>query len=191
MEEKVETEQAAPTLAPPDVPPQWVLDAIYATHHLCRLGWAGGPQFAVVELWRQREAPETIAGEPFLGHVYGRSYDAVLYVPLHIMDATVAQVFDGTVVDMVKRATSSFKERVIAARRQIGLEIEKDLQEQSAQLGDQFYHEMQRDGAPRAPIVARKFLSEQEKAVIAGDYEAAHDYTDRFIPQPGVGAPIK
>lgn len=178
-------------LAPPDVPPQWVLDEIYKVHHLCRLGWAGGPEFAIVELWRQQEAPETIAGEPFLGHVYGKSYDHIAYVPLHIMDASVWQVFDGTVVDMVKRATSSFKDRVIAARRAEGEAIEKDLNAQAEQLGDEYYSAMHRDGAPRAPVVAKKFLTEHEKAVIGGDYEAAHDYTNRFVPEPVAGAAIK
>jgi hypothetical protein len=101
--------------------PQWVLDKIEALHPIARLGAGGGladDEIGVIELWRSREVETTILGSPFLGHVFGSHYDPLERVPLLVMTARVDEVYSGAVIDAVKIALTSFKDRAIACQGQ-------------------------------------------------------------------------
>ena len=172
-------------------PPQWVLDKIEELHPLCRLGYDGGDEYAVCELWRVREAPTTMIGAPFLGHVYGSRYDPLEKVPLQIMTAGFVEVQTGAVIDRVKAALTSFKDRAIAMRRAKGEEEEAFVQEMAEELGDRFWHEGRRSHE-RGVAVADKHIMAEEKAIADGTWSSKHDWSNKYVDRmPQNGVPIK
>lgn len=172
-------------------PPQWVLDKIEEIHPLCRIGYAGGDEFAICELWRQREAPETFLGTPFLGRVFGSRYDPVERVPLQIMTCPISDVMYGHVIEQIRVATTSFRDRAIAMRRQKGIEEEAFVKEMAEDLGDRFWSESQRSHE-RGVAVPDKAITPEERAVANGDWAAQHDWSNKYIDRmPQNGMPLK
>jgi hypothetical protein len=175
-------------------PPKWVLDKIEEVHSLCRLGYDDDEpnEFAVLELWRVREAPETIMGYPYRGHIYGSPYDPLERVALHLMSVPFLSVFDGSVIDMLKRAVLPFHEKSRAALLKEGEEVEQQITAMAEEMGDRAWFESHKTGAPRGPIVPNKEITEEDKSIIRGDWAEQHSQKESFLPQPLPGAkPIK
>ncbi len=174
-------------------PPQWVLDKIEELHPLCRLGYAGGNEIAIVELWRVREAPTTMLGSPFYGKVYGSYYDPLERIPLQIMAASLDEVWSGQVIDAVKIALSNFKERAIAAHRERGQEEQRELEALAEDLGDRWWHAQQQTGAARGDVVLESQITADDRAVATGEWSAANDWSNKYVDrmQESEGVPIK
>lgn len=174
-------------------PPKWVLDKLEEIHPLCRLGYGGGlrdDEVGIIELWRVREAPTTILGEPFLGRVFGSSYDPVERVPLLVMSARMSEVVSGEVIDAVRQALSSFKERATKARIEQGRLEEEKLRELAEEMGDRVWFESQKTGAPRGTIVPDECITSEERAVATGEYAEQHSRETHYLPTHE-GVPVK
>ena len=103
------------------------------------------------------------------------------------MDASPVQVFDGTVIDMVKRASQSFASRVKAER----LAKAKADDEQIAAMADEwaegYWHELQA-GNIRDPLVPKKFITAEEKRIASGEWYAENSFAATAEPPPDPNA---
>jgi hypothetical protein len=176
-------------------PPKWVLDKLEELHPICRLGAGGGlrpDEIGVLELWRVREAPTTVVGEPFLGRVFGSHYDPLERVPLLIMTAHIDEVYSGDVIGAVRLALTSFAERSKAAKIKQAAEEEEKLQEMAEDMGDRIWHESQQTGAARGNLVELSSITEMDKLIATGEWAAQNSrVTAAKNAEPAAGGAIK
>lgn len=162
------------------IPPDWVLEKLEEISPRARLGFAGGDTFAIVELWRTREAPETIL-PTYNGHVFGRYYDPLAFVPKHVADIDVQDVFNGNVILHVKEWARPFRERAIEQLSEKGKEEDRIIREQAEEAGKELYWRAQRS-PHRGPMVANKHLTQEDKEILSGEYNAHHSLEDFYMP---------
>lgn len=151
-------------------PPEWVVKKVEEIYPLARIGYEGKEEYAVLELWRVRE--ESAIGVPFFGHVYGRCYDPLRYVPRHIISTRIEDVFSGRVIEQIKRMLTSFKDRQLSALRAAGEQEDAELTEAAEQMGSELYFRSKQTGAATAPTIPRKMLTPQDKAILSGEAAA-------------------
>jgi len=169
-------------------PPQWVVDKIAEVYPKARLGFCGGTHYALCELWRVRE--ESVIGRDFDGHLYGADYDKLFFRPRHIIDVAPEHVFSGAVVDHVRTMLTSFKDRQLAKLQAAGKAEDDELQDMAEEQGHELYMQAQRS-YHRPQVVAKKFLTNDDRAVLSGEAADSIDIANSYMPTPGQGSAIK
>ena len=178
--------------------PRSICEALYRLHKHVRLGWVGedrtGPEdepnkgkFALLQLYTARDASRTFYGDPWSdrGPIYGRPFDRLQRVPIMLTLVEPQDVFSGKIVADLKRWMKPIGQRMLASAREKGAEYQSQLDDLAGEAGEHLYWSSQQTGAARPPVVAQKFLTEHDKAVLAGD--TIHGVKDAFVNNIATG----
>jgi hypothetical protein len=161
--------------------PEWVCNELYRLHPQVRLGWVGqdrsGPddelnkgKFALIQLYAVRDSERTYFGDAWndRGPIFGKTYDRLFRIPRILELIEPEDVFSGKIVMLLKRWMTPIKNRVTDSRREKGRKYKAQLDDLAGAMGEELYWKGQH-ATSRPPVVANKFLSDKEKAIINGD----------------------
>lgn len=154
-------------------PPEHICKSIERIHKWARLGWHGSDtdgRFALLDLY-----PAPLAARSFelhwedRGPVYGSPYDAMMRVPIVKGWFHPQHVYSGELVRDLRRMRSSLVERVRKHNEKRIREEQARKKDLAGEAGEELYWNAQKSNHT-GPIVAKKHLSKQEKAVLSGDW---------------------
>jgi hypothetical protein len=172
-------------------PPWEAVENLERLESTARLAWFPDPQkaegelnagaFALLQLYPRAKMDE-ILYEPWgdKGPVFGSTWNNDKYYPAWLANFTKEQVFSGSFILDVRRWMRPLKERVVESAQELGREKQARMRDMAEEAGDRMYHKAQKS-LDRPPVLAKKFVSEEDKAILSGD--AQRDYTEDFMPR--------
>jgi hypothetical protein len=172
-------------------PPQWVVTEIERVNPWARLAWSGEERapdeplnkgsFAIIDLYPRRMADRTYKtlwdGR---GPVFGGDYDRLTRVPVWIENVHPRDVFNGAIVPRIRYLMTDIRERVEVGWSEARKQRREETRELAGQAGEHLYWSAQKSTDP-APTVADKFVSNEDKARTAGDWQHK-DETEKAPP---------
>jgi len=182
--------------------PDWVSDELYRIHKNCRLGWVGqdreGPDdelnkgtFGLIQLYHRRDAEKTYFGDFWndRGPIFGRSFDSLFWVPIYIVDVPPVQVFDGTVIELLKRWMIPFKQRYMEAALEKGQQYKTMVDDLAGEQGSYMFWKSRQTDAASDRTTTYAETTEEDKKVLAG--EKLTDLTQTFTELPAEAQPME
>jgi len=175
-------------------PPKHVLEAIRREFPHVRLGWRGEDRlapdepmnkgfFVVVDLVPKRMAKASFR-ERWLsihGPLYGGDYDPMKRVPLWVSRVDSQEVFSGSVIKKLRRMSTSLKKRLEQRWKEQQKWQQEQVKDMAGHMGERVYRNSMRDwegGDDRT--TPQKFISKEEKAICAGDWEPKQEPMPAF-----------
>jgi hypothetical protein len=174
-------------------PPQWVVDEIKRIHPQARLGWEGlerkgseeelnKGRFALIQLYHARDAAKTFL-TPWAnrGPVFGKHFDSLFWTPIYVIDVAAEDVFSGRIITMLKRWMRPMRERYVESAIAKGSEYQTQCDDIIGEAADEMYSLAHRSTDGGAPVVAKKFLTLEEKKILSGDFDT--NVKDTWLPE--------
>jgi hypothetical protein len=155
-------------------PPTHILDALYRIHPWIRLGWWGfgdKGRFSLLQLYHNQDSYFTVV-QPWnnRGPVYGKPYDILSRTPMWLADFSISDVVSGKIIKHVEAWLRPMSERVRESEDAAWKDLDFKLSDLAEEAGDHLWHEAHKTGHGSG-ITARKFVSKEQQAVLAGDYD--------------------
>lgn len=167
-------------------------------HPNLRLGWCGDAfydefldedypegHYVVVQLYHRRDAEGSFFAEyPSQWPLHGKPYDPLIMRPMYKFRVSPREVWGGAVLEEIKRFLRPIREEFLDYAAEHNSEEDTKWDDMIEEFGDRLYHSK----GEGAPILADKFLTQEEKDVLAGDVEdLTKDITEeRFSPPEDV-----
>jgi hypothetical protein len=172
------------------IPPPDAVKELLDLHPTARWGYCGTtnetgePEFALLEIYPRHEAKNKMY-EPWDGRgpVFGPAFDPETHEALWLWTFTRHDLQTKAFVPLVKRWRTPLRQRMIESAKERGKQWDATIDGLAEEMGCDMYRRAQRSNH-HGEVVAKKFLTTEERAVIAGD--TIRDLSDDFMPfQPG------
>jgi hypothetical protein len=108
------------------------------------------------------------------GPIYGSQFDRLTQVPLMVYDVTSEDVFSGRVVHLLRRWQTPITQRVQETWEKRRKEDRSAIRSIAEEAGKEMYWRAHRD-VHRPQVVAQKFVTEKEKSILTGEWEAKRE----------------
>jgi hypothetical protein len=155
-------------------PPQHILDALHRIHPWARIGWYGEGdkgKFSLLQLYHNRDSYCTIVQRwDNRGPVYGKPYDLLARTPMWLADFSIQDVVSGKILKHVEAWLKPMSERVRESEDRAWKDLDFRLNDLAEEGGDYVWHQSRQTGHG-SDNTARKFVSKEQQAILAGDYD--------------------
>lgn len=158
-------------------PPQYVQDELERIHPWARFGWtvnhATGEEggFYIVQLVKTRIAEYEYAPRwDGWGPIFGTDFDRMQRVPFAMAGPFhPRETAWGDVLKALKETLTPVAERRYKTNRAKGVAYDDAVKDLAGQMGQFLYWKSQQTGAASDKTQAQKFLTDEERAVLAGE----------------------